>query len=139
MGAAGPHRGEGRGFSLLEVIFSSTIFITALTGVVSAIGTSRQIKEDHRMLTQALHLAEGQIEQLLVLPNGAAQLTSDVEVAGSRYDIDGAVVPAGGIFTTAWVVQADTPVTGLRRINVVVRWTDGQGRARKFSLTTDRT
>lgn len=127
-----------RGFSLIEVLISSTIFIVALTGVVSAIGTSRQIKEDQRMLTQALNLAEAQVEQLLVLSSESPLLNQVSEVAGTGYSVDGVVVPSGAVFTTAWTVRRNVPAPGLLRMNVVVRWTDGNGRARSFSLTTDR-
>ncbi len=127
------------GFSLLEVMIAASIFLVALAGTLTAMSSSRQIKEDQRVLTVGINLAEAQMEQLLVLPNGSSLLNGGAEVAGPQYAADGSTVAAGGFFQTAWVVVNDTPLAGLRRLTVFVRWIDGGGRAREFTLVTDRT
>ncbi len=126
------------GFSLLEVMIAASLFLLALAGTLTAMSTARQLKEDQRVLTVGINLAEAQMEQLLVLPNGSALLTAGAEIAGPQFEAGGTVTSTG-FFRTAWIVSSDTPLSGLRRLTVFVRWTDGSGRDREFSLVTDRT
>ena len=55
-----------RGFSLMEVIASSTILIIGLTGVVAGTGAALNVLDKQVHATMALHLAEQVMEGLLI-------------------------------------------------------------------------
>lgn len=124
-----------RGFGMLEVLISGTMLVLGLAAVLSFASSTSGVAAHQRHITQGAHVAELQMEKLLLLPPDEARLTSGPHV-GPRYDDVGTPSPSGDYHTT-WSVAVDTPITGTRTLTVTVTWTE-QGATRSTTLTTIR-
>ncbi|MBM4282151.1 MAG: hypothetical protein FJ137_15800 [Deltaproteobacteria bacterium] len=124
-----------RGFAMTEVLISAAILITGITVAVEVQAMMSRSAAAQRRFVTANEVAEQTLERLLVLFAGSASLRPGLH-DGPSYDIGG-VPAADGIFTTSWTVVGDTPVLGVRRVTVEVRWRDF-GRDRQVVLTTFR-
>ncbi len=127
--------GRFRGFGLLEVLISGSMLVLGLAAVLSFVSSTSGVAAHQRHITQAAHVAELQMEKLLLLPPDEARLTNGVHV-GPQYDEIG--TPSGsGEYQTTWTVAVDSPVTGTRRLTVTVTWSE-QGTPRSTTLVTIR-
>ena len=110
--------------------------------MAAALLTSMKYSRHSRSMMQAMYLAEEQIEAF------SAMSTEDVvamtDVAGypndSRNPID--PDPSDGDQTTfnrRWLIEEDTPETGIVTITLEVDWVDQDGKTRTISLPTLKT
>jgi prepilin-type N-terminal cleavage/methylation domain-containing protein len=100
------------GFTMIEALVAITIFGIGTVALLAlgprAVGfTSRS-----RQVGKASQLAQAKLEELRTRTSGDADLA-----AGTHAD-DGN--PIDGVFTRAWTVVDDTPIAGMRRIEVRV-------------------
>lgn len=129
-----------RGFSLIEVMVSSTMLIAGLTGIISAISTTTSLHQHQRRITQGIAIGESVVEELLIRPISDTDLTSGNHPATPlQFDADGdRVVSGSGAYTVDWDVSSAPPAVPLMRtIKVNVRWTEN-GNSKTFSLSTIR-
>jgi prepilin-type N-terminal cleavage/methylation domain-containing protein len=63
-----------RGFSLIEVMVASALFLLSVVGVISTANTANGIFAHQRILTQALSVGEFALEELLLRYNAHADL-----------------------------------------------------------------
>lgn len=131
-----PRRRRHRGFGLLEVMISATLLLVGLAGVVSFAAHASTTAAHQRHITIAAHIAEVQIEKLVLLNNDDARLAAGPHT-GLRYDDVGGPAVTGD-YRTSWVVQTATPLVGARTIVVTVEWKEG-GTTRTTTLKTVRT
>jgi len=124
------------GFGLLEVMISATMLVLGLAGVLSFAAQTSGTAAHQRQITVASHVAEIQMEKLLLLAPDDSRLTAGVHV-GPAYDQIGNP-SATGKFETRWTVTTSDPILGARRVVVTVRWTEPTG-AKATTLKTIRT
>ncbi|HEY4223419.1 MAG TPA: prepilin-type N-terminal cleavage/methylation domain-containing protein [Myxococcota bacterium] len=110
-----------RGFSLIEVMMASVLFLVALSGVITAFHTSQGMFGHYEKETTATHVAESLMEDLMLRQRGDAQLVPGTY--SGTYD-DFASVSATGRYTATWVVVADVPIQGLKTVTLSVTWTE---------------
>jgi prepilin-type N-terminal cleavage/methylation domain-containing protein len=108
------------GFTLLEALVATTIL--AMISLSFAIGADRATRYNvyAQSLTAATTLAHDKVEQLEQKASTDAELT-----AGAHADTITPMNPAGtagGLYTRTWTVTNDTPVTGLKTVEVRVVW-----------------
>lgn len=124
------------GFSLIEVMASSSFLIVGLIGVISAIVSYQRMAATERHMTQGIHVAEGTMEELLL-----AYPSDPVLAVGSHgpnhYDDTGKRVASSGRYLAYWDVTPSSPVEGMRRVNVRVQWTEATG-SKKVEFFTYR-
>ena len=124
-----------RGFGMLEVLISGTMLVLGLAAVLSFASSTSGVAAHQRRITQGAHIAELQMEKLLLLPPDEARLTSGMHV-GPQYD--GVGTPSvSGEYATTWAVAVGAPIAGTRTITVTVTWTETNG-AHSTTLTTIR-
>ncbi len=112
------------GFTLLEVLMAMVILgVGVLTiGVAQLSAIKMSSRSQH--LSQAMYLAQEQMEVFMVLPQGSAFLTLPVVDAPD---------PAGLIdidpndddltnYTRIWTVEPNVPNPGVTRITITVTW-----------------
>jgi prepilin-type N-terminal cleavage/methylation domain-containing protein len=112
-----------RGFTIIEVMIASVIFILSVAGATSAMRTASMQFQNQRHLTVGLQVAETVIEGLLLHFQSSDAL--DPGVHTSEFDGNGeasAVAVPGG-YRATWTVKPADPIDALRRIDVVVTWT----------------
>ena len=129
------------GFSLLEVMIASAILATGLLAIALAQVSALKMGSNSKHLTDAVYLAQEQIETFQALP------ATDPTFSTAATDFDDPVgqILAGGdaefglvgwnpeqggdqtAFTRRWTIEPNTPSTGLTRITVEVRWSADGG------------
>jgi type II secretory pathway component PulJ len=125
-----------RGFGVLEVLISASLLVIGLASVVSFSAQSSAVAAHQRQVTIGAHVAEMQMERLLLLFPDDARLSSGAHT-GPRFDGIGNP-SASGAFATSWVVATGSPIQGARTITLTVTWTEG-GAPRTVTLRTIRT
>jgi prepilin-type N-terminal cleavage/methylation domain-containing protein len=126
-----------RGMTLIEVMIALVVTTVGLLGALAMVGSLYVGSTFNRNVTEALTLAQTQIEQI-----NSRQITMSVPVDGpppettETLDALGNAV-AGGMFTrtTTWGTNAAQQT---RRVTVAVSWTDGGGRPHSISLQDER-
>jgi hypothetical protein len=151
------------GFSLIEVMVSSALFLASVTGVVSAVSSASTVYEHQRRLTQAVSVGEYKMEELLLrysnhddlmvtsIANSSGVLVSGtpkiacltpklVPVTCPVSTMSGTQISLGSNsgpdYLVYWFVSA-APVQGLKQIDMVVTWRESVGQ-RELRLMTYR-
>jgi prepilin-type N-terminal cleavage/methylation domain-containing protein len=129
------------GFSLLEVMIASVILATGLLAIALAQVSALKMGSRSKHLTDAVYLAQEQIETFQALPATDTTFSTPATdfndpvgyiLAGgdAEFGIGGWNPEQGGdqtVFTRRWTIQPNTPSTGLTRITVEVRWSENGG------------
>ncbi len=143
-----PKRGAGRsartpqlrrsarrdGFTLLETMIALGLLAFGILAMAAAQLASLDLARRSRSLTQAMYLADQQIELFhSLLP------ATLVAQAGLSNDPGNPIDPNIGdddstTYLRSWDIQPDTPEVGVISIRVQVRWTDELGVNRDFFL-----
>jgi prepilin-type N-terminal cleavage/methylation domain-containing protein len=130
------------GFTLLEVLIAAVLFAVGITATLSAIDTASGLVEHEGRVTQALHIAEGNIEELLLRPRESADPTPGPHT-GRVYDSRGIATSPGvtgafaPVYSTTWTVT--TGALSSRLVTLTVTWTGRAVGANSISLSTNRT
>lgn len=129
-------RGTGSGFTLLEATIAMGLLSVGLLGVAAAMLSAMSVSSQSRLRTQASYLAGQQIETFRV--TSAAQLR--ILSAGTS-DPSNPIDPDPGdsdttTFNRRWLIEPDTPETGVFTLTVFVDWVDGLGVTRTAQLRT---
>ena len=119
-----------------------TILGFGILTMAAALITTMKFSRQSRSLMQAMYLAEEQVETF------SSMTTQDVldlrDAAGYPNDSNNPLDPDPGDgdstwFNRRWLIQADTPETGIVTIRVEVDWVDEQGNTRTIALPTMKT
>jgi Tfp pilus assembly protein PilV len=113
------------GVSLTEVIVATSIFASTVLGLMNAFLNTTKAAMFTENSSAAITLAQDKLEQLRSLPSTNSQLA-----AGTWPDSLNplaANATTGGIFTRSWTVTNNTPVTGMKRVEMRVSWRDRMG------------
>ncbi len=125
-----------RGFGILEVLISGTMLLLGLAGVVSFAAQANGSAAHQRHITIAAHVAEMQMEKLVLLFPDDARLSNGAHT-GPRYD-DIGNPEATGRYRTSWLVATGNPIAGARSVVVTVTWNEATG-THTTTLKTIRT
>lgn len=116
---------DKKGFTLIETMIAMGIFAIGILAVASLQITAFQGNRSARLHTEALSLAEQQLEELAARAYDSPQLAN-----GSHSESD--VGPANR-FDLAWTITEDTPLPGTKIINLTIAW-DNRGSRRRMEL-----
>ncbi len=105
-------RRRHRGFTLIEVLISMTIFSVAILGLAIGASSVMRANQTSYFSTIAVSLAQDKLEELKANP---ASLASGGPVTDTT---------DGVVFTRNWTVTPNYPVAGVSRVDVQVDWTD---------------
>lgn len=116
-------RRSQRGFSIIEVLASLTLFMIVAGAVTAFSRSSLRSSVTNRHASNAAFIAQEQIETLrgLDYPSIVSSTTS-VSIAGQNY-------------TLGTVVVNNSPAAGMKDITVTVRWTGPEG-PRSYAIRT---
>ena len=109
-------RRRHRGFTLIEVLISMTIFSIAILGLAIGAGSVMRANQMSYFSTIAISLAQDKLEELKANPATLASCSTNCDSTVPTHD--------GVAFTRTWVVTNGSPVTGVSRVDVQVDWTD---------------
>ncbi len=126
-------RRQGRsGFTLLESVIALGILAFGILSVAGALMTSIKFSRQSRTLTQAMNLAEQQIELFRSMPS-ADVLTAAGTSTADPIDPDPNDADMR-TFTRSWTIQDGVVEAGIISIAVQVNWVDELGVARVVQL-----
>ena len=109
-------RNQAKGFTLIEVLVAMSIFSIAVLGLAIGATTVMQANQTGLYTTVATNLAQDKLEEL------KAKTAALIDNTGSPENKTVSGVPV--VFNRSWAVTADSPVVGVKRIDVTVTWTD---------------
>jgi type IV pilus assembly protein PilV len=118
-----------QGFTLLEVLIAMVILGVGILSIGLAQISSVKVASKSRSLSQAMYLAQEQLDLFMAMPGTdpvfATPVTDDPDPAGAiDVNANDADVTT---FTRSWSVEPNTPSLGLTRITVTVRWDTASG------------
>ena len=109
-------RRHHRGFTLIEVLISMTIFSVAILGLAIGASSVMRANQTSYFSTIAISLVQDKLEELKANPGSLAPCSTNCDSTVPTHD--------GVAFTRTWVVTDGSPVTGVSRVDVQVEWTD---------------
>lgn len=124
MKRAGRAIADPQGFTLLEILIAITILAIGLLAVASMATIVIKSNSASNKLSIASTLVQDKLEEIRAMPY--ANVTS---------------IPLTTVTSTPWasrqvVVTPDTPIAGTKKIDVIVSWTDVNGKSHSVSLST---
>lgn len=134
--ASKPRRRRG-GFSLIETVVAMGILAVGIVGVTGTLLAAMKTERQSRSLTQAMYLAEQQIEEF--------RLMSEADILALMADIDYPDHPDGAIdpdptdhdstvFYLRRIIQPNAPDPGIFTFTIQVDWTDPHGTVKTTEL-----
>ena len=135
------------GFTLLEVLFALTILGVGILAIGLAQLSSLKMSAKSRSLSQAMYIAQEQLDLFMAmpvtdptfttavndLPDPLGPITAFGNYAGGANEGNGDARD-GITFTRSWTVQPNTPGLGLTQITVFVSWDSAQGATHRIEL-----
>jgi len=128
-----------RGFSLLEAVVALGILSVGVLAIAASATTALKYAQRSRSLTQAMYLAEQQIETFAAMtgPGVLGMLAAPTYPNDPANPIDpDPLDPDLTSFNRSWTIQQDTPEAGTMTLTVQVTWVDASGAARNVQLQT---
>lgn len=110
-------KGATAGFTLIEVLVAMSIFSIAVLGLAVGATTVMRANQTGLYSTIATNQAQDKLEEL------KAKTSANITSCSSSCDSP-AKTFNNVTFTRTWTVTADSPVTGVKKIDVTVTWTD---------------
>jgi len=119
------------GFTLIEVMIALVLLGIGMLAVGAAQLTSMRIASQAQHRSQALYLAEEQLEILQAMPRDDALFNAAATTQDPTNPIDlTAEVEDATTFSRQWTVTPNVPSAGLTTLRVQVTWNvDGVGQA----------
>lgn len=115
------------GFSAVELMLAMSLFGILMMGFLAVFPLGMRSVEKGERMTVASSLAQDEIERLKGLPRTDADI-----VAGNHND---PANPLLATYTRSWVVTDNTPLAGMKRIDMTVSFSDN-GIARNIQMST---
>ena len=122
------------GFTILETTIALGILSVGILGVAASLLTSMKFSRRSRSMTQAMYLAEQQMEIFHLMP------AADVEaMVGTTADGNNPIDPDPNdgdatTFNRSWTIALDDAEVDVNRMTLNVVWTDAKGIPRTVSL-----
>jgi type IV pilus assembly protein PilV len=123
-GTSAAPRGRGeQGFTLLEVMVAMVILGIGMSALAVAQVHSLRQATSGKQMTQAMYLAEAQMELFHAMPDGAAVFQVPAAVNDPTNPIQVTTGPDDmTTFNRRWTIQPNVPAVGLTTVTVQVDW-----------------
>lgn len=134
-----------QGFTLIEVMMAMVVFSVGILAILGMQISAIKGNDDASEISQALAVAQGQLDSLMTLPYNATDLDDDGDGTGQDADDDGddddcncddfglndntpttadGNRTVDGKYNLFWNVAVNEPVANAKRIRMIVQWQD---------------
>jgi type IV pilus assembly protein PilV len=121
------------GFSLIELLVAITIFTVAVLGLAIGTVTVARTNQNSHLNGAAVNIAQSKLEEFRSMTSTAfAALSCPTYSTSGCSDTSTA---SGTAFSRNWLITADSPVTGVAKIDVQVGWSDFTGHTVTFTAS----
>ena len=124
------------GFTLIEILVAITILsfavLTLAIGTVSVIRTN----QNSHLTTSAINLAQAKLEELRAMTSAAFSGLSCPSYTSTG--CSDSPVASTTTFSRSWQFTANSPVTGVNKIDVKVDWTDYTSHTLTFTASVSQ-
>ena len=128
------------GFTLLEMLVALTIFAVGMLGIAGLQINALDFNDNSNTRTVATAIAQGIMEQILVMKGDDPVFKSDSTDTVWDLDTDTSAtsltVPGSGTYSATWSVDSDAPVKDIATISITV--TPQASSSRAVTLTNYR-
>jgi Tfp pilus assembly protein PilV len=110
------------GYSLIELMVGVTIFTFAVLGLAIGTVTVTRTNQNSHLQGAAVNMAQTKMEELRSMTS-----TAFAALSCPSYSTSGCsdtVTASGTIFSRSWMITANSPVTGVAKIDVQIGWSD---------------
>ena len=119
--------GRAEGFTLVEIMVALLIFGIGLVALAQVLPRGMEVRDRGRRMTVASQLARQQVETMRGLPFNHADLSG-----GDHVDPQ---VILNNSYRRRWTVTEDTPLPGMKRIEVHVSFTTSESDSEAVIVT----
>ena len=132
-------RGDA-GFTMVELLIAMVILGVGMLSIGLAQLSAIKLSARSSHLSQAMYLAQEQMEQFMVMPAGSAVLNNPVADAA---DPGGTLYVQHGqndatSFSRRWTIEPNVPQPGMTRITVTVDWDSANSAVSQATLMAVR-
>ena len=113
------------GSSLTEIVVATAVFASTVLGLINSSLNTRKAAFLTENTAAAVTLAQDKLEKIRTLAATSADLTEGAH--NDSLNPLGADGTTDGIFTRQWTVTDDTPIAGMKRVEMRVSWNDRIG------------
>lgn len=108
----GSRRSDQAGFTMIEALVALVVVGVGMLTLLQLAPRATHSGTRGRQISQAMSLAQDKIEELKAIPIESADLAAGTHIDGE--DLGG--------FTRRWIVTGDTPISGMRKVEVRVSY-----------------
>ena len=101
---------DQRGFSMIEALVALVVFGVGMLTLLQLAPRATHSGTQGRRISEAMSLAQDKVEELRAMPGESGELS-----AGTHVD----AADLGG-FSRRWLVTDDTPISGMRKVEIRV-------------------
>jgi type IV pilus modification protein PilV len=113
MRRANKSRGSNQaGFTMIEALVALVVVGVGMLSLLQLAPRATHSGTHGRQISQAMSLAQDKIEELKAMPVESADLSAGTHIDGE--DLGG--------FARSWIVTGDTPISGMRKVEVRVSY-----------------
>jgi type IV pilus assembly protein PilV len=113
------NRCSDAGYTLLEVLLAMTIFMIGILAIGSMQTAALKGNASSRGVTEAVNLAQGQVEQLMAIEYDPASVDPALDPAQNNSH-----VRQSGDYTVRWIVSNHPTLANALSVQVAVSWFD---------------
>ncbi len=110
------------GISLLDSLVALLILTFTVISIMKLTTGTLETSRHGRRITAANHLAQTKLEEIRGMDYALVTTGSDGPLTET-----GADAGTGAMYSRAWQVTDDTPVTGTKTVSLVLSWSDKSG------------
>jgi type IV pilus assembly protein PilV len=119
------------GFTLIEVLVAVTIFTFGVLGLAAGTVSVLRTNQNSHLHAAAINLAQTKLEELRAMSSTAlSTLACPSFTATGCFDSQTA---SGTTYARSWQITANSPVTGVTKIDVKVNWLDYSNQSLTFT------